>query len=691
MKTILPAALLLAVLAVLAVLPGCASVPKHQYGVERLKFKGVKHVDPETLRVCLTTHERERVTIGLSALREPECGVPPFDNKRADLRLFSFFWKTWPVYDEAVLKLDIQRIERWYQARGYYRAHVTKVDFKPPEAGTDKPCTENCEATITIHVSEGEPVRLRGIKLDVKDKLDAEVREELYDELELKKGVIFDEAEFHNAEQRLTDVLREAGYARAKVTGEAQVHRGLLFADVTFHVEPGPVCTFGTVTVKSTDPIPEKPVLAVTKLKRGTRYNETDLREAQHAVYAMGAFSRVTVRADLESESAEIPIIIEVSPRRRSEPMLGAGVMSGVLATGPLAAEQLSVPQWDVHLLGTYAHRNFLGGLRQLRIEERPRLLFLGAFPRVPDNSPRFANTLQIRFSQPGVIEPRTQLFTEHTWDYGPDPFLLFFRHDVANAVGLERSFFEGRLSGRVAAHMELMEVTPRQPIATEIPSSYRLPYMEERITVDLRNDKTAPSKGGYFTTGIHEAIPVGERSWSYLRLTPDLRGYAPLGLGLVLAARFALGSIHIWEAGSKLDEQSQKLGPQLYRLRGGGANSNRGFGAGLLGDGIEGGIRRWEGSLELRIPLGKNLSIAGFGDMGDVHAGKSFRFSHLNTSAGGGIRYRTPIGPIRLDVGRQVLRAARADGSRPEDNPQTNLGFVKFPGAIHLTIGESF
>jgi translocation and assembly module TamA len=687
-RSVLPVLVLPAVLGLL----GCfATVPKHQYGVHQLEFEGVEEVDPEAIRVCLATHEREQVVIGLSALREPKCGEPPFDRERADWKLWSWPWKKWPVYDEAVLKLDLKRIERWYQARGYYRAHVTKVEFNPPAAGKDEPCKEDCEADIRVHVSEGEPVRLRSIKLVGTDKMTPELQEELKDELDLTVGDIFDEAQYHMAQERVAEVLREAGYARVEVEGGAEVHRGLLFADVTLTIEPGPVCTMGPVQIKSSDEIPTEPVLAVAKLKRGTRYNESDLKSAQHAVYAMGAFSRVSVRGDLESEGTEIPIIIEVAPRRRSEPMIGGGVMSGVLSTGPLAQESLSVPQWDVHLLGSYTHRNFLGGLRQLRIEERPRLLSLGQFPTVPDNSPRFANTVQVRFSQPGVIEARTQLFTESSWDYGPDPFLLFFRHDVANAIGLERGFFEGRLSGRVAVHMELMQVTPRQPIVEETPSSYRLPYIEERVTLDLRDDPVAPTKGGYFTTGLHEAIPVGERSWAYLRLTPDVRGYAPLGLGFVLAARFALGSMHIFSAGKKLDDESQELGPQLYRLRGGGANSNRGFGAGQLGDGIQGGIRRWEGSLELRIPLGKSLSLAGFGDLGDVHAGRSFRFAHLNTAFGGGMRYRTPIGPIRLDVGYRVRSLARAGGGKPETDPQTNLGFARFPGAIHLTIGESF
>src|SRR5262249_17253312 len=98
-----------------------------------------------------------------------------------------------------------------------------------------------------------------------------------------------------------------------------------------------------------------------------------------------------------------------------------------------------------------------------------------------------------------------------------------------------------------------------------------------------------------------------------------------------------------------------------------------------------------WESSLELRIPLLKDFSIVGFADLGDVHAGQSFRFDHLNTAVGGGLRYRTIVGPIRFDVGYRPRKLQRADGSDPGPGPQPAPGFAKFDGAIHLTIGESF
>jgi len=64
-----------------------------------------------------------------------------------------------------------------------------------------------------------------------------------------------------------------------------------------------------------------------------------------------------------------------------------------------------------------------------------------------------------------------------------------------------------------------------------------------------------------------------------------------------------------------------------------------------------------------------------------------NFRFSHLNTAVGGGLRYRTIIGPIRLDVGYRP----KALAGKSTDDATMDLGFVKFRGAVHLTIGDSF
>jgi outer membrane protein assembly factor BamA len=757
----------------------CAHKPKQRYGIEKLSFVGMKELDPNALRACLVTEQRDKVTLGLGAIISPDCGVPPFDKKRINARLFALPWAAWPVYDEAVFKLDVERIERWYQARGFYGVRVLDVAFKPNEARQTDVCQKSereCQVEIEVKIEEGEPVKVRKVELDIEGKLDPKLVKKIYRAIEPEKGDIFDEALYDQAREKLADVVREAGYARAAVVGAVEVNRGLLVADIKLTITPGPLCHFGEIKLTSKSKIPEEPVLAATLLKKGQVYKQSALDDAQRAIYSLGAFSAVTVKGDLEhSEGAEVPIIINVEPRRESQWLVGGGIMSGISQNSAAALEGISVPQWDVHLVGSYENRNFLGGLRKFHIEERPRMLFLGPFPSVPDDSPRFGNTISANFSQPGVIDGRTSLLVDSNWDNGPDPFLLFFRNDIGVSLGLERGFLRQRMTIRLAIHQEVMRVAPRQPIQKQVKGdlqndweetyatngmkpfqvrqqqaqlideqkSYALPFVEQRITYDLRDDATKPTKGAYFRVLAHEAfrLPSDVPSWNYVRLTPEARGYVPLGLGVVLAGRFEIGWLKILSASGKLDDVAQVLGPQSYRLRGGGATSNRGFAPGRLGDSLNGGTHRWGASLELRVPLSKNFYIVGFGDMGDVNSGynlirtadgvvengkpvykddpetglptktqkvdyngvpevhkrrnaagqpvqQGFRWTYLNTTLGGGLRYYTPIGPVRLDVG---YRPDWAQGDAPNDQ-HMNIGFAKkFKGAIQLTIGDAF
>lgn len=187
--------------------------------------------------------------------------------------------------------------------------------------------------------------------------------------------------------------------------------------------------------------------------------------------------------------------------------------------------------------------------------------------------------------------------------------------------------------------------------------------------------------------------------------MTPEARAYVPLPLGMVLAARFSLGAMLVGDINDgALDEVSQELGPQRYRLRGGGATSHRGFPAGFLSDTgdltpsgtriyeqNDGGLRRWLASVELRANLTQDIGLTLFADFGDVNRGDSFRFRRLRTAVGLGLRYRTIVGPLRLDVG-WLVPGAQAVGVDPAQREiKVNLGFVQFPGAVHITIGEAF
>jgi outer membrane translocation and assembly module TamA len=245
----------------------------------------------------------------------------------------------------------------------------------------------------------------------------------------------------------------------------------------------------------------------------------------------------------------------------------------------------------------------------------------------------------------------------------------------------VRRAFFAQSLRLSLALGQDVYAV-PEQSAPV---SSYLLPYIEQQVALDLRDDARRARSGFYAAITAQQAVRLNFGSWRYLRLLPELRAYQPLPLNIVLAQRFALGALLVGSAASELDPTSRRLGPQEYRLRGGGANSNRGFEPGRLGAGIDGGLRRWEGSIEARIPLSSDFGFVVFFDVGDVHDGTRFRFLHWNASAGFGLRYFSLVVPVRLDLGWRIPGGQVIAGAEPD------VGVAIWPTAAHLTIGEAY
>ena len=132
----LPRAALRAVLgaALVGSLAACQSVPANRYGVQSLEIQGAEVFDPDSIKNCLATQPRDRVTIDFDFQDSPRCGVPPFEGDRAKWVLWSWFWTEWPYYDQVMLEQDIERIERWYAARGHHHAEVVESTVAPESA-----------------------------------------------------------------------------------------------------------------------------------------------------------------------------------------------------------------------------------------------------------------------------------------------------------------------------------------------------------------------------------------------------------------------------------------------------------------------------------------------------------------------------------------------------------------------------
>jgi len=782
-----PARVICALIALSAV-SGCARVPEGRYGVNRLVLEGTERLDPHSVEACLATHERDRFTINLGRTDTPECGDPPFDAGRLRLPLWRWPWSDWPLFDRVTFDRDIQRIERWYRARGYYDAEVTQVSFTPSSAGEsdrftpdERPCPEErrdqgCEIDISVQIREGDPVIVQSITITGQNELPTELQARVSSSVALRVGQPFDESAHDSAKTAMINALRESSYACAIVDGDVTINPGTHSAGVSYQLAPGPRARIGELTISGATNVPITAIRAAANLERGAAYQQSDLVEAQRAVYALGAFSSVTVEPNLSAETCadEVPIHLAVTRGRAIRGGVGGGIQVGVEeslgAESSIAAVEgdSATAQWDIHLRALFEHRNFLGGLRQLRIEERPRLIFPNQFPRI-NTDPIVGNQLLFRFRQPAFVEPQTTLSLTLSWDLGPDNYNLNYRHNLESGLELARSFFRGRLHvsggihGSVVRYLNQLDAND----GAGRPPDYHLLFLQQSVRLDLRDNPRRPRSGLYVGLGLHETGYVLPSSWEYIRFTGDVRFYVPLPFGMVLASRFSVGTMRITNIDVSADSSSDEtcggldcaagecsgtpsltsscpliaepntrrelpasiniddrgnvsnassppdatlcqfgqlcLGPDEYRLRGGGSTGNRGFRAGTLGDPqrpqayttaeldqysyIQGGIRRWEGSLELRIPLGESLEIGLFADMGDVNRLPKLRFDYLHLALGAGVRLQTLVGPIRFDFGYRVP-GMQVLG---EDHPTVRDSDVWDRMEVHLTIGEAF
>jgi len=221
------------------------------------------------------------------------------------------------------------------------------------------------------------------------------------------------------------------------------------------------------------------------------------------------------------------------------------------------------------------------------------------------------------------------------------------------------------------------------------------------------------------------------------IRITPEFRGYIPISKKVTLAFRLATGLILKNEYKNKdgnrvcpngiadCPEADQARMVQILQLRGyfsGGANSNRGYpyrGVGpharveslYLVNGVApegsaepiaiGGLTLFEASAELRFPIALPLGGVFFLDSSDVSSETDFKprflrpFKRPHLSAGFGLRYATPVGPARLDIGYRIPGAqvigVSDEADLPPDEGRAGKLADTIPIAVSLAIGEAF
>jgi outer membrane translocation and assembly module TamA len=684
----------------------CTSVPAGRSAVKSVELTGNDAIDAEDLREKLAT-----------------TGSPKF------LGLFQGVVYDYSVFDRFVLERDLQRIERYYRARGYYqaRARAGRVFF-----------VEANKVRVDIQIEEGEKMLVGRVDLHglasltepwVK-QIENRIKRQLCGK-KLCKGEPsnrpFDEEQFQKAAELLQRTLADHGYAYATVERTADVDLPKNLVAVGYFAKVGPKAVFGPVTITGLGKIPEEPVRRAVDIEQGKPYSREELDLAERAVLDLNVFSSVVITPELDPAGATqaqpvVPIKVTVEPAKLKAIHVGGGA-------------QVDSLQSDVHLVGGWEHRNLFGGLRSLTFEVKPGVvLYPTRFPTFKSPTNFFPEArFNAVFRQPGFLEPRTGFFTRLDGSIAPvilspddtSGLVLGYR-DIRLSTGVDRSFNSLHLYGSFSPTIQFD--SPFAYLGTKLPQlkSIVIFYPEAVLTFDLRDQQVHPHSGVYVTTDWQKAGFLGDAS--DFKTQDEVRGYLPLSRRWTLAARVRVGLLFPSNYGTTIEQTANGNPPplsdqsvkdtQLMFLRGffaGGLGSNRGYALreigphGVVQQGSStlakcangnssdsacdlplGGFTLWEASLELRYPIAGALSGAVFADTADVSDKKmNFRVNRPHLSVGLGVRYDTPVGPIRLDAGYRVPGMQAPKDAVDEGKPAGTI--FGAPIALTFGIGEAF
>lgn len=499
---------------------------------------------------------------------------------------------------ERFIKASQDKLTEGAEAMGYFSARTNMTAERQA----------NCWV-LNIAVQPRKPVRVRrnDMQLVGVGKADDGFQEAMK-ELPYKTGDVLVNAKYEDFKTKLRRIAQSHGYFDAKFTEHViVVYPEELLADITLRYDTGKRYQFGEVVIEQ-DILDEKRLGRYTRIEKGSSYSSDALRKQQQLLEASGYYSEVLVQTEFDKATGDaMPVRIVAKRRKRYS---YAGKLGFATDTG--AHFEVKA---DAHWVNDRGHK-------------------LTAQARVSEKDPFAALEYKVPLWEP-----------EHEY---ASLLAKWERSDNDDIKGeaLELEFNYNRRNKdnwKQTAFVKYLDETTQ--VDNEPETHSQLTLLGARVQKTQRDDPIFPTRGWRLSAEVQGAAEGVLSDQSLVQGTLNAKYLHTLDNGSKLIGRGSVGST--WT------EDFAEV-PKSLRYFAGGQNSVRGYGFETLGETNEsgeviGGRHLLTGSLEYERPLVDKFSGAIFVDAGNAFDNWGDYAMHVG--AGVGVRYKSPLGPIRVDL----------------------------------------
>jgi outer membrane protein insertion porin family len=595
---------------------------KGYYNAE-IKYEILKDGDKD-VRVIFNITENDRLYVKTISFK----GNQAFTNK--ELKNMMSGVTEWTIFhfltDSGLLKKDqlmqdIGKLNAFYLNNGYLNAKIGE-----PEITHDRKWIY-----VTIPVVEGKQFKVG--KVDITGDMLTISRSALMDKLKINKKEFYDRGSIIKDLEYLTQACNDEGYAYADVAPLTAPQEKDQTVDVVYQIKKGHHVYFNRISITGNTKTRDKVIRRQLAIVEGDLYNSSNLKKSYMELNRLRYFEEVNFQTEKGTDETLTDVIIQVKEKPTGVFSIGAGYSA----------------QEQAMLTASISQQNLFGRGQSLSLKAS-----LGSK----------TTAYELSFIEPWLFDiPLWSKFDLHNFKTAYDTYIL-----DSQGFGMIFGYpLWEYFTGYIGYKLNTNNVTDIQPNASRYVIDQAGKITTSTVSVTLTRDTTDdyvfPSKGSKNSATIDYTGGIFQGDASFTRYNISSVWFFPLPLDTVFGVRGRAGY---------LEEREGKKVPIFERFYLGGINTLRGLrNVGPIdpatGD-VLGGLTMMNFNAEFIFTLIKNAGMKGvlFYDTGNAWE-SGYHFDDMRQTAGVGIRWYSPIGPLRLEWGYVLDRKTGEPDSRVE------------------------